>query len=442
MEQVIPMSLAAPRRRFGPALVAVLALVVPAASGVAGAGPLQAPEPTDAAAEPTEPFRAFLEVPGVDLDALGYAGEPIDANVLDRIGADLPDDDYERIVELTHRIELAEPALEALLEAEAVLEQALARMDPDVGALRTNLAVAEQVEAELQRRVEDARTRLAGRMEVLDGHRRQMAEVAVAAYVNPPDADVIASVLGGAATTSGDLTAGVLFTAKAEHDGVVREDLELAAAIAAERLTRATADVAAAGERVVATREALAGAEARRDAHRLAHGLVAAEVDRVEEAIPAMQEHMDELIHEALTSIAQLIVGDGPDATIVSVDGIRVHSAIAPNLLALLMAARADGVPLGGWGHRTIEQQIMLRRAHCGPTPEDIYLKPAVECSPPTARPGASMHERGLAVDFHLGGASISTRQSPGYQWLAANAARYGFYNLPSEPWHWSVNGQ
>ncbi len=26
-------------------------------------------------------------------------------------------------------------------------------------------------------------------------------------------------------------------------------------------------------------------------------------------------------------------------------------------------------------------------------------------------------------------------------QWLAANASSYGFYNLPSEPWHWSTTG-
>ena len=26
-------------------------------------------------------------------------------------------------------------------------------------------------------------------------------------------------------------------------------------------------------------------------------------------------------------------------------------------------------------------------------------------------------------------------------QWLNAHGATYGFYNLPSEPWHWSVNG-
>lgn len=26
--------------------------------------------------------------------------------------------------------------------------------------------------------------------------------------------------------------------------------------------------------------------------------------------------------------------------------------------------------------------------------------------------------------------------------WLHANAGRFGFVNLPSEPWHWSVDGR
>ena len=51
------------------------------------------------------------------------------------------------------------------------------------------------------------------------------------------------------------------------------------------------------------------------------------------------------------------------------------------------------------------------------------------------------MHERGLAVDLTVGGRAITSRSSPAFRWLAANAARYGFFNLPSEPWHWSVNG-
>ena len=27
------------------------------------------------------------------------------------------------------------------------------------------------------------------------------------------------------------------------------------------------------------------------------------------------------------------------------------------------------------------------------------------------------------------------------FVWLAANAGRFGFSNLPSEPWHWSTTG-
>ncbi len=67
---------------------------------------------------------------------------------------------------------------------------------------------------------------------------------------------------------------------------------------------------------------------------------------------------------------------------------------------------------------------------------------PSSQCRPPTARPGASMHEQGKAIDFTYGGRTIGTRSSPGYKWLAAHAASYGFYNLPSEPWHWSTNGR
>ena len=50
------------------------------------------------------------------------------------------------------------------------------------------------------------------------------------------------------------------------------------------------------------------------------------------------------------------------------------------------------------------------------------------------------MHERGLAIDFTSGGRTL-TRGSAAYAWLAANAGSFGFYNLPSEPWHWSTTG-
>lgn len=121
--------------------------------------------------------------------------------------------------------------------------------------------------------------------------------------------------------------------------------------------------------------------------------------------------------------------------------GIRVHESIADKLLALLKAASRDGIRLGGGGYRSSQSQINLRRAHCGTSEWAIYRKPSYQCRPPTARPGASMHERGLAVDFTQNGRALWSNTS-GYRWLKRNAAKYGFRNLPSEPWHWSTNGR
>jgi hypothetical protein len=116
---------------------------------------------------------------------------------------------------------------------------------------------------------------------------------------------------------------------------------------------------------------------------------------------------------------------------------ITVASSMASNLQALLDHAARDGLALCGWGYRDSQRQIELRRAHCGTSHYAIYEAPASSCSPPTARPGQSMHERGLAVDFK----NCSTRSTACFQWLGRHASSYGLYNLPSEPWHWSIDG-
>ncbi len=123
---------------------------------------------------------------------------------------------------------------------------------------------------------------------------------------------------------------------------------------------------------------------------------------------------------------------------IVEVGGIRIHQSVASNLSALLGAAASAGVPLSGSGYRDSARQIELRRQHCGSSAYAIYQASPSSCSPPTARPGSSMHERGLAVDFR----NCSTRSTACYRWLAGNASRFGFFNLPSEPWHWSTTGR
>jgi hypothetical protein len=131
----------------------------------------------------------------------------------------------------------------------------------------------------------------------------------------------------------------------------------------------------------------------------------------------------------------------GGGVSVTTVRGITVASSIADNLDRLMGAADSAGLHLGGSGYRDSSQQVALRRAHCGSSDYEIYEAPASSCSPPTARPGSSMHERGLAVDFTCNGSLISSRGSPCFRWLSGNAAGYGFYNLPSEPWHWSTNG-
>jgi hypothetical protein len=117
--------------------------------------------------------------------------------------------------------------------------------------------------------------------------------------------------------------------------------------------------------------------------------------------------------------------------------GITVNCAIQTQVVNLLNAARADGLNLTGSGYRDPSRQIELRRQHCGSSYYAIYQMSPSACSPPTARPGTSQHEIGLAIDF----GNCSTRGTACYQWLASNAASFGFYNLPSEAWHWSTTG-
>ena len=129
---------------------------------------------------------------------------------------------------------------------------------------------------------------------------------------------------------------------------------------------------------------------------------------------------------------------------VVTVGGITVARSIADNLRKLLRKATRDGVSLGGWGYRSRARQIELRRAHCGTSKYAIYKMPSSQCSPPTARPGSSMHEVGLAIDFYKrgrDGRAISIGGTREFRWLKGNAAHFGLYNLPSEPWHWSTNG-
>ena len=129
------------------------------------------------------------------------------------------------------------------------------------------------------------------------------------------------------------------------------------------------------------------------------------------------------------------------DIELVTVGGITVNVLVEDQVRGILAAMSARGFNLGGGGYRSIESQIRLRRANCGTSDYAIWEMPASRCRPPTARPGLSQHEVGLAIDFTLNGRVLRTRNSDVFRALAEIAPQFGFYNLPSEPWHWSTTG-
>jgi D-alanyl-D-alanine carboxypeptidase len=122
---------------------------------------------------------------------------------------------------------------------------------------------------------------------------------------------------------------------------------------------------------------------------------------------------------------------------------IVVDASLGASVQALLNEAHRWGVSLcARSGFRPYAEQVALRAQNCGSSPFAIYQASPSSCSPPTARPGTSNHEDGLAIDFSCGDGQPMTHGSPCFQWLATHAHWYGLHNLPSEPWHWSVSGR
>jgi LAS superfamily LD-carboxypeptidase LdcB len=121
-------------------------------------------------------------------------------------------------------------------------------------------------------------------------------------------------------------------------------------------------------------------------------------------------------------------------ADVVEAEGFWVHKDVQDNVARMIRDAREDGVRLSGYGYRSSQRTAELRVINGCP---DVYNAPPSRCRIPTARPGQSMHERGLAIDFQS-----CWRGSDCYVWLTNNAGKYGYHNLPSESWHWSTNGR
>jgi hypothetical protein len=347
--------------------------------------------------------------------------------------------------------------LDVLRATNAQVEQALADLQANVAGQEAALADAQRAAAEAEAALAAAQQREAETQARIDEVNGDLRTAAVEAYINAGSLDDTTAMLDTGDIDDAIRRQSLVNLRAGQYQEVLDELRSLSEDLAiAREQAHVAADAADAHQADAANR--LSEVQSARDQQ----ASVAADVDaRIEHALgeAANLESLDNQLAQQIAAEQAAIAarnraagGGGGGGTrsptrvvgngdIVNVGGIQVDRSIADQLGAMLDAAAADGITLGGGGYRSSDSQIALRRAHCGSSDYAIYEMPPGQCHPPTARPGQSMHEQGLAIDFTYQGRVISSHSSPAFQWLASHAASYGFYNLPSEPWHWSVNG-
>ncbi len=345
--------------------------------------------------------------------------------------------------------------IDALRATDAQVEAALRTLNTNVVNQTAALHDAQRKAAEAQAALDDATAKVQAKQAEIAQLDDAVKELAIEAYIQPPSSAGLIDSLAAKNIGEAELKRSLLEAKSSNQLDILdqlqraREDLETARAAAEDAAVAAKDKRAAVANQlseVTSARDQQAKVEADVQARldqRLGEAESLAQLDtKLAAQLRAEQARLAELAKRSARrssgSVTISITGSG---SIVSVRGIRVHKSIADQLARMLSAAEADGISLSGGGYRDPSSQIALRRAHCGTSYYAVYQMSPSRCSPPTARPGTSMHERGLAIDFTYGGRVIGSRSSPAYRWLAAHAASYGFYNLPSEPWHWSVNG-
>ncbi len=116
-----------------------------------------------------------------------------------------------------------------------------------------------------------------------------------------------------------------------------------------------------------------------------------------------------------------------------------VCQRISAAMQTMINKAWSEGVKLSGGGFRTHEEQVALRAENCGEA--NIYNENAI-CKPPTAYPGYSNHESGLAIDFRCDGGGITSQSNTCFVWLSNKSNNPTLINFSKEPWHWSVDGK
>ncbi len=346
----------------------------------------------------------------------------------------------------------------ALQGSQAQVLAALAALDNNVRGQEAAHADALRRSAEARARADEARRSAQALSAQIESLRAKVAQFARAAYVSPPGDDLLEQFQAGSAQE--DATRQALRELHSSRDLSAIDELRSARQALEDQLKAAEKAEAEADAQAKAATDAMDSLTRARDQQAVFADQVRARLDeRLADA--AFLGRLDSsLSNEILAEESALAaaVSTAPTApptpgsptttipinasrpALTTVGGITVASNIADQVRQLLQAASAAGITLTGYGYRDFNAQVALRRQNCGTSDYAIWQKPPDQCSPPTARPGYSYHEQGLAIDFQYQGSFIRSRSNPAFVWLAANAARFGLYNLPSEPWHWDTH--
>jgi hypothetical protein len=412
---------------------------------------------------PTLSLRSLFTVLGVAL-AVALVSAPLLGSA--QQGSGNPSAERERV-----RAQKAQVAsqVDALQATDAQVSQALADLQANVAGQEALYAEAQRAAVQAEQALQEANAAVAAKTAEIEILREEIRDFAVEAFVRPPSDDALAALDSDDPGEAAEKRALLELQNTNDADlldrlSAAEEDLEVERALAEEASERALSKRAEEEGR-------LSELTAARDQQAAYAEQVQGRLDRaLAEAanLEALDADLSKQIRDAQAALARQTAAAAPRAggggsgapsgpggtpggslnpslgsvSCPSGGSITMASSVVGSLQSLVNAAASSGINLCGGGYRDSAAQIATRRANCGTSYYAIYQMPSSQCSPPTAPPGTSMHERGLAVDFTCnGGGVISSRSSACFQWLASNASSYGFYNLPSEPWHWSSNG-
>jgi peptidoglycan hydrolase CwlO-like protein len=384
-----------------------------------------------------------------------------------------PTERREQVREQRSQIELSIDVLEA---DAAEIDRAMADLQRNVATQQAELAEAERAHAAAEEDVREAEEAVGAAEQRIADLETATDDMVVESFVNPPGATALEAFATDSMSDATVAQALLALQADADADlldqlGAAHEDLEVEEAAKEEAATEAAElrdaaqteltdlqgalsqqqtfaeEVEARIESALAESEALAAVDA--DLSRQ----IAAEQAEAARRLREMQEAQAAAERAAGAPPSGGGGGGGGGSTIEPAPGglatvscpgggsITVAGSIAGGVQGLLSRAGDQGVSICGSGYRDPQRQIELRMEHCGTSNYAIYEMPSSQCNPPTARPGNSRHEQGLAIDFTCNGGGAIVRGNECWNFLAANANEFGLYNLPSEPWHWSDNG-